>query len=294
MILQFFIMAYYEYRIAVNNQQKRDIAIALLSDLGLYGFEETDAELIGFSQSQINADELNQVFQVLGLSFSESIVEEKNWNEIWESEFQPITVLDAAKRNVFAYVRAHFHPAPERAQYDLVITPKMSFGTGHHATTYGMMSYMSTIEFHGLNVIDFGTGTGLLAILAEKMGAIHVLATDNDPWCIRNAGENISVNGCTHIELLQSDHFESSRLPDVILANINLNIIKDNLGLISKACNENTLLLFSGIMLEDETQILAALSLHNIKEIDIIKTNGWLIIAAKSYRQMVTLTEGGK
>ena len=285
-------MAYYEYRIPVNDQQKRDIAIALLTDLGLYGFEETDAELIGFSKRPIDADELNQIFQVLDLSFSESVIEDKNWNEIWESEFQPITVLDVAQQNVFAYVRAHFHPAPADAQYDLVITPKMSFGTGHHATTYGMMSYMSTIDFHGLKVIDFGTGTGLLAILAEKMGAVHVLATDNDPWCIRNAGENITVNECTHIELLQSDHFESTQSPDVILANINLNIIKDNLGLIAKACNENTLLLFSGVMLEDETEILAALSMHDIKEINIIKNNGWLIIAAKSSRQIVTLTEG--
>lgn len=279
-------MPYYEYRIEVIDQDKREVVIALLSEHGLTGFEEREQELMGYSPEKISKHVLDEVMRSLALSYSESIIEEKNWNEIWEAEFNPITVFSESHEGVFAYVRAHFHAPPVQARYDLIITPKMSFGTGHHATTYGMMSYMSKINFHGLRVIDFGTGTGLLAILAEKMGATKVLATDNDPWCIRNAEENILVNECSHVELLQSDHFESLPQPDVILANINLNIIKDNLKLISNACREETLLLFSGVLVEDEKDILAALKANDIKEVNIIKNDGWLIIAARSSRQI--------
>lgn len=283
-------MAYWEYKIDVTDASKRDMAVALLTNIGMSGFEETDTALIGFSKEELNAGELDNIIESLGISYSRSTVEEYNWNAIWESEFHPISVLIPNTDRVFAFVRAHFHEAPLNAKYDLVITPKMSFGTGHHATTYGMMSYMSKINFEGLSVIDFGTGTGVLAILAEKMGAAGVLAIDNDPWCIRNAEENILVNKCTRVELKTSDHFEIILQPDVILANINLNIIKDNLALITKACDPATILLFSGIMQEDETEIIRALHDHDIKEIDIIKNDGWLIIAAKSGRLIDTLT----
>jgi len=273
-------MPYYQYNIQVAETQKREIAIALLNGLGFEGFEENESELIAFSKNIKSENELHEIMQVIDATYYTSIVEEVNWNEKWESEFQPITVLFPGSKEVFAYVRAHFHTALTETLYDLIITPKMSFGTGHHATTYGMMAYMSGIDFKGLSVVDFGTGTGVLAILAEKMGAKKVFAIDNDPWCIRNAQENIVVNKCSHIELKEIDHFQILDKPDIILANINLNIIKNNLGFINAASKSATTILISGIMEKDEDEILFALHSFDIKEIDIIKNDGWLIIAA--------------
>ncbi len=274
-------MAYFQYVIEVSDQEKKEIAIAMLNDLGCEGFEENEESLVAISKKEIDEKSLEEVMQVLDTTYLLSEIEEKNWNEKWESEFHPIRVVLPGSDEIFAYVRAHFHPALRGVRHDLIITPKMSFGTGHHATTYGMMALMSGIDFKGAMVVDFGTGTGLLAILAEKLGAQKILALDNDPWCIRNAEENVAVNSCHNISLKESDHFEVDDLPDVILANINLNIIKSNLQLISNACKKETVLLFSGILESDENEITQSLNNCNISTTSIIKNNGWLIIAAK-------------
>lgn len=274
-------MPYYQYQIQVPEQVKKEIAIALLSELGILGFEEKEAELLAVTSEEIPPEKLNVVMQITNATYTLSIIEDKNWNEKWEAGFQPIVVTVPGSTEIFAYVRAHFHPPLPGVQHDLIITPKMSFGTGHHATTYGMMAFMSRMNFKGLSVVDFGTGTGVLAILAEKLGAGKILALDNDPWCIRNAGENALVNKSERVELRETDQFESMEKPDVILANINLNIIKNNLKLITHVSHSETVFLFSGILEKDETQIITALQNFNIGAIDIIKNGGWLIIAAK-------------
>ncbi len=135
---------------------------------------------------------LNDLTSSLQLSFSKTIIEETNWNQVWESNFDPVIVDD------FVAVRAHFHEPIKNVQHEIVITPKMSFGTGHHATTYMMMQQMRELDFAGKNVFDFGTGTGVLAILAEKLGAQKVIAIDNDDWSIENADENVKRNNCTN------------------------------------------------------------------------------------------------
>ena len=117
-----------------------------------------------------------------------SIIEDKNWNEEWESQLQPVTI------NNFAGIRASFHEPLKNVEHEIIITPKMSFGTGHHATTFLMVEQMEKINFKNKTVLDFGTGTGILAILAEKLGAASVLAIDYDEWSINNALENIEAN----------------------------------------------------------------------------------------------------
>ena len=277
-------MPYHQYIFTISEQENRDIAIALLNGAIVEGFEEKGNELIAVTKEEIPKETLNELIDLLNVTYSRSIMEEVNWNAVWEAGFQPIKVVYPDRDKVFAYVRANFHDPLNDADYDLMITPKMSFGTGHHATTYGMISYMSSIQFENRVVVDFGTGTGLLAILAEKMGAKSVLAIDYDPWCITNATENISANECRNIKLKQSDHFEILTRPDIILANINLNIIKSNLPAIAESCSDDTVLLFSGLLLADETDILNALYEVNITESAIIKNDGWLIIAAKKGR----------
>jgi ribosomal protein L11 methyltransferase len=123
-----------------------------------------------------------------GYNFQSNTIPEQNWNEEWEQNFQPVVVDD------FCAVRAHFHAPISTVKHEIIITPKMSFGTGHHATTYMMMQQMQNIDFNNKSVFDFGTGTGILAILAEKCGAKEIIAIDNDEWSYKNAEENLEMN----------------------------------------------------------------------------------------------------
>ena len=123
--------------------------------------------------------------------FKETLIPEANWNQVWESNFDPVIVDD------FVAIRADFHEPVKGVSLEIIITPKMSFGTGHHATTYMMIEQMRELDFTGKSVFDFGTGTGVLAILAEKLGANKVIAVDNDEWSIENAEENFEKNNCT-------------------------------------------------------------------------------------------------
>src|SRR5882724_11850115 len=121
-----------------------------------------------------------------------------------------------------------FTSRPPGTEHEIIITPKMSFGTGHHATTYMMVKQMRGIDFNNKTVFDFGTGTGVLAILAEKLGALKIIAIDNDDWSITNAAENIQQNNCSKIQLLKTDNTEMNQQFDIILANINKNTILGN------------------------------------------------------------------
>lgn len=158
----------------------------------------------------------------------------------------------------------------------------MSFGTGHHATTYGIIECMSAIDFTNKAVIDFGTGTGVLAILAEKLGAAHIVAIDNDEWSINNAAENIKVNGCNNIELVKAESIVNKIKADIILANINLNVIISNLEMLLKAYKSDAIILLSGMLSEDEPLISAALKKHSINVRRIYENNNWIVVLANT------------
>lgn len=254
--------------------------IALLDNLGFEGFEENDGELNAFINEDIfDQSALNEIIAPLGLNYSIKHIAEQNWNANWESGFEPIIVFHPEKKNPFAHIRADFHAKNENVEFDLLITPKMSFGTGHHATTYQMIEQMSKIDFKGKTVIDFGTGTGVLAILAEKMGASTIEAIDNDDWSINNANENITANSCKKIKMTKAAYCCSSiGKADIILANINLNIIKDNLDNIISIAKPGTQILFSGILNTDETSICLAINSKRLNIISVDQKNNWLII----------------
>ncbi len=187
-------MQFVKVTFPVSGQDVCDMLTALLADMGYDGFEETEGRLLAYIESsKFSEDALKSVAEQTSVNYETEIIAPQNWNALWESNFPPVIVED------FCTIRAHFHDIEITTPYEIQITPKMSFGTGHHATTQLMMLMMREIEFAGKSVLDFGTGTGVLAILAEKLGADNILAIDNDAWCIENAIENAGRNDCKRI-----------------------------------------------------------------------------------------------
>ena len=271
-------MKYIQFLFENISEEKKERIIAMLADEGFDGFEEKDSSVKTFmDESKFEQEKFNSLVQMIGVKPIVSVVAEENWNAKWEADFEPVEVLKESGEP-FVFLRADFHKPNDRFTYDIVVTPKMSFGTGHHATTYMMIAEMSTIDFRGKSVIDFGTGTGVLAILAEKQGAASVTAVDCDDWSIENAKENFSRNSCTRINLLKGETIPADMQADVVLANINLNIITDNIRRIKASLKEGAAVLFSGIMAADEKNIMDVIENAGLKIENTVRRNGWLAL----------------
>ncbi len=237
--------------IRVTDLQVREELIALLSNSNYDAFEEGETELMAFiGEESFDEEALSGTLRRYGLNYTHQSIRNENWNALWESNFAPVEV------EKFCSVRAHFHSPNTKVRFDIMITPKMSFGTGHHATTYMMISQMENINCREKIVCDFGTGTGVLAILAEKMGAARVVAIDNDEWSIANAKENLHNNGCQAVHLQQKEGFDTGGKFDIILANINKNVILLNAEKMVAAVTAKGYLLLSGLLQTDEEEIL--------------------------------------
>lgn len=257
---------------SVTSEQK-DILIAQLASVGFEGFEETDEALKAFIPSKnFHEDVLNEIAGEKTI-FNKSVIKETNWNKVWESNFNPVCVDD------FVAVRAEFHQTIKGVQHEIIITPKMSFGTGHHATTFMMIQQMGEIDFTGKIVLDFGTGTGVLAILAEKLGAKKIIAIDHDEWSIENANENISNNHCSRIELKKADTASVDNSFDVILANINKNVILDNFSLLVKHLAPGGVMLLSGLLIDDEDVIFRKSGEYSLHIIQTTVRDNWLCLS---------------
>jgi ribosomal protein L11 methyltransferase len=157
----------------------------------------------------------------------------------------------------------------------------MSFGTGHHATTYSVMQLMKEIDFTNKTVFDFGTGTGILAILAEQLGATEIYAVDYDDWCIENSIENIAQNNCKHIQIAKADTAATAHPFEVVIANINKNIIQDNFDLLHTACTPNASIILSGLLIEDEKDILQLAQNKGWQHIKTVIKGAWIAILLK-------------
>lgn len=265
-------MSHIEITITTNNQDLQNIIIATLGEINYDGFEQNDDEVKAFIlESNFNEAELHQALQPYNnLSYTKNTIEQQNWNALWESNFDPVIVDD------FVSIRAAFHQPITTTQHQIVITPKMSFGTGHHATTYSVMQLMRDINFNNKTVFDFGSGTGILAILAEKLSAVNILAVDYDDWCIENSIENIEQNNCRQIEIVKADTANVKRSFDIVIANINKNIIQDNFTALHNCCKANTVVLLSGLLIEDETDILQLAQTKNWQHIKTITKGAWI------------------
>lgn len=244
----------YVYTIPYPTEIDKDDFIGLFFEIDNEGIEEKETEMeIYLTDEQVDTNEalINDLCEDYKVSYIKKAMENKNWNEQWESSFQPITIDD------FVQVRATFHAANTNVQHEIIIEPKMSFGTGHHATTAQMMQLMQQIDFTNKSVLDIGSGTGILAILADKLGADECIAIDNDEWCYTNALENINLNNSKNIKVVLGD---SSAIPnksfDIILANIHRNFLVENMQLLSKHTKPDGYLLVSGFYTTDEAIIL--------------------------------------
>jgi len=260
-------MKHIQLEIIANEYQQEEL-IALLDDYNPSGFEQTDETVKAyFAEDDFQQEPIQKILQGYDYSFSE--VEEQNWNAVWEQNFHPVIVED------FCGVRAHFHEPIGQVEHEIIITPKMSFGTGHHATTYMMIQQMRHLDFNGKKVFDFGTGTGILAILAEKLGAASVTAIDVDNWSIENAKENFERNDCHKIDvsltsILPADSF------DVVLANINRNVILNYIGQLPQVVKQGGSLLFSGLLVADEQAITKSAEENGFRFQKRLERAGWI------------------
>jgi len=253
--------------------EQKEILIAQLADAGYEGFEEKDGSLDAFINSKsFDKVILNEISFKYQTPYTKEKIAETNWNQVWESNFEPVIVDD------YVAIRADFHKSITNTQFEIVITPKMSFGTGHHATTYMMIELMKEIDLNGRSVLDFGTGTGILAILAEKGGAKNIEAIDNDDWSIANAAENFEKNNCIRINLKKASTAVSEKRFDIILANINKNVIIETLALLSKQSNHGGQVLLSGLLTEDKGEILSIATGLGLKlKKELIRSN-WIAL----------------
>jgi len=266
---------YIQASILIKESAQSDILIALLSEKGYEGFEETDGALKAFIKEELFVEgELKALVEMFELGYTIAVIHPQNWNAGWESSFEPVVVDD------FVAVRAGFHQPNPTVQHEIIITPKMSFGTGHHATTYMMIAAMEGIEFRGKSVLDFGTGTAVLAILAEKVGAAKVLAIDNDNWSIENAKENIAANHCDKIQIQKVEQIPAGQPFDIILANINLNVIVAAMPALASALNQGGMILMSGFLRSNEEEITRSLSHYGLRLLTVIHKGDWLCINA--------------
>lgn len=253
--------------------EQREILIAQLADAGYEGFEEKDTSLDAFINSK-SFDKLilNEISFKYQTPYTKEKIAETNWNKVWESNFEPVIV------NEYVAIRADFHKPITNTQFEIVITPKMSFGTGHHATTHMMIELMKELDFNGRSVLDFGTGTGILAILAERSGAKNIVAIDNDDWSIKNAEENFKKNNCNKIILRKASDAASEIKFDIILANINKNIILENLVLLKEQLNKDGQILLSGLLESDKEEILTVSSQLHLKLKKKLIRNNWIAL----------------
>ncbi len=266
-------MDYKQITIATAAQEQKDILIALLENIRYEGFEEHEAQVIAYVPSaDYSEEELKKILQPFGLNFTIQDIQQQNWNAQWESNFEPVVVEG------FCTIRAGFHDIDVDTPYEIVITPKMSFGTGHHATTQLMMQQMSKMDFKGGKVLDFGTGTGILAILAEMLGAGQILAIDNDEWSYDNTVENIGANNCGNITTMKGSIELAETDYDVILANINRHILLNYMSEMYIKLKKDGFMLMSGLLTEDRGIIMEAATAAGFKHLKASEHNNWIAL----------------
>lgn len=270
-------MEYAVYDFFTKDENERDWLIALLGDNHFDGFEETNDSLKAYVPfSKIRPMLVKEILydnDLHHIQFTEKTLEDKNWNEEWEKNFEPITIGSKVG------IRAPFHK-PLNTEHELIIEPKMSFGTGHHPTTASVVELMLDVDFAGKSVLDFGSGTGVLAILAEKLKAAKVLAIDNEEWAYNNCLENTANNGCVHISCVRGDETHKfTEKYDIILANINRNVIMQNMEKWKGVMHEEGKMIVSGILQSDEMIILNEAQRIGLQQEAIKRNNGWLAIS---------------
>jgi ribosomal protein L11 methyltransferase len=268
---------YIEYDFKISPPQPgTEILIAELGAAGFESFVENENGVQAYIQkSEWREDVLIEIFILKSsefkITFQQKEIAQVNWNEEWEKNFDPIIVSDQCA------VRAPFHSA-YNVRYEIVIEPKMSFGTGHHETTYMILNFLLEADVKNQTVLDMGCGTSVLAILASMRGATTIDAIDIDQWCVENSQENIERNNCSHINVVLGDASEISKEVkyDTIIANINRNILLNDLHIYANALKENGALFLSGFYKEDLSIITECCNKLGLKFVKNKERNNWV------------------
>lgn len=266
-------MDYQQISFFVPEGQQREVLIALLDEAGFEAYEESPEALLAFIPAdRYEAALVTALATRLELRYEAQQIAPQNWNAKWEADFQPVVIPG------FCTVRAAFHELPVTTPYEIIVTPKMSFGTGHHATTQMMLEGLQGQSLKGQQVLDFGTGTGILAILADQLGADRVLAIDNDEWSVANAQENVEMNGASHVTVIQGSLEAAGGEAGfhLILANINRHILLQYMGDMNRRLAAGGQLILSGILAEDEPVIGAAAAAEGLNAEGRKELNNWL------------------
>ncbi len=252
----------------------------LIAELGYAGFEsfvETDSGVSAYIQKEAWTDGMLDGIQILKskefeITYTFEFIEQTNWNAEWEKNFNPIVVDDQCT------VRAPFHDQPDTT-YDIIIEPKMSFGTGHHETTHMMIQHILNNDFKNKSVLDMGCGTGVLAILAEMKGAQPLDAIDFDHWCYLNSLENVTRNNCEHITVLEGDaQLLPGKTYDIVIANINRNILLQDMSTYAATLTKGGVLFLSGFYTEDISVIESACGECGLQLEDTLERNNWVAL----------------
>ncbi|PZV86463.1 ribosomal protein L11 methyltransferase [Algoriphagus aquaeductus] len=267
-------MDYLEFKIKCK-EDFREILIAELAEIGFDSFLETEEGIDAYAlESELDRDAFNQTIESYReageIILTEGIMPKVNWNEEWEKNYDPIAVDD------LVYVRASFHESQPGFRHEIVINPKMSFGTGHHATTYQVLRLQGEIDHQGKRVLDVGSGTGILAIMAHLLGAKEVEAFDIDDWCVDNGNENFDLNGLSTRMGLGTIRQVNPQGPfDIVLANINKNVLLDEMKIYASLLIPQGYLLLSGFYTQDIEDLVAAATPFGLKLIQSSDKDNW-------------------
>ena len=269
---------YIEYKFTVTPKEPAtEILIAELGNVGFESFVENENGVTAYIQKENWNDALFEGIFILNsdeflIDYTQHEVAQTNWNAKWEKNFEAIEVDETVS------IRAPFHEN-QNLKYDIVIEPKMSFGTGHHETTHMMVQHLLQLKLENKKVLDMGCGTGILAIFAEMRGAKPTDAIDIDNWCYLNSIENVARNNCEHISVFEGDStLLTDKKYDVIIANINRNILLMDMEIYTNCLNEKGVLLLSGFYKEDIPMIDAEVSKYQLKLETNLERNNWVAL----------------
>jgi ribosomal protein L11 methyltransferase len=254
-----------------------EILIAELSQLNYDSFQEIEEELEAYVKEEF-FNEVNLISIVERYAIYHEIKVEKlediNWNEQWEKNFDPVFIDEKVQ------IRAVFHDPQPNYDYNIIINPKMAFGTGHHETTHLIVAEQLTIDHQDKRILDVGTGTGLLSIMAYKLGAKSILATDIDDWCIENSRENLNLNDVKNFDILQGtiDKLTLSGPYDILYANINKNVLMAEIPAYSSLIIDKGILVLSGFYAEDIDVLKEKATQNNLSLVGTKTRNNWAMM----------------
>ncbi len=269
-------MAYFEYSfVMLRGNHFSELLTACLGDLGFESFVEEEKVIKAYIPEKLHSDELKAALTEAPVvdwiqSYEVNRIEDQNWNAVWESEYDPVLIANRC------LVRAPFHQPQPQVEYDIVIMPKMSFGTAHHETTGLMIDYLLDLDLAGKSFLDMGCGTAVLAILAKMRRAGPLVAIDNDEWAYNNSLENVNTNAAGDIAVYLGDaSLLAGKTFDVIVANINRNILLNDIPAYAKCLTEGGKLLMSGFYESDLPSITASAGQNGLKRLSQKVKNNW-------------------